>query len=68
VAELLDQPPAWPRNPSLRELESLEAELEAFVKEQGLPPRMLPTASTLSDAGRHDLLNAITRAGEGYAL
>lgn len=63
VAEMLERPAAWPRFQSLRDLAALKAELQAFVKEQGLAQGTVPPAAALRDAGRHELLNAINQAG-----
>lgn len=62
---MLDRPSAWPRFQSLRDPGALKSEIEAFLKEQGRPEGMMPPAAALAEANRHDLLNAINKAGEG---
>ncbi len=64
VGEMLERPSAWPRFQSLREPRKLRFEIEAFVKEQGMPRGTMPAPATLADANRQDLFNAIRKAGE----
>ncbi len=63
VADMLERPTAWPRFQNLGDLAALKAELQAFLKQQGLPQDALPPPAALRDAGRQELLNAINQAG-----
>ena len=60
---MLERLPAWPRHQSLRKPAALKSEIEAFVKDQGLPQGMMPPPATLAQANRQDLLNAVNKAG-----
>lgn len=45
---MLERPPSWPHFRHLRSARSLRAELAAFIREQGLPPKEVLLDTPLS--------------------
>lgn len=66
VAQMLERRHAWPHFQHLQDTEELRDELQAFIKDTRLPPKMVPSISALQLANRQDLINAIRQAGENH--
>ena len=65
---MLDRPPAWPPSSAYADPDALIAELRAFASARRRARCAMPTAAELEDAGRLDLLRAVTRAGGFHAV
>lgn len=58
VAQALERRPTWPRRPELRsDFEALASEVRAFVREAGLPRRVMPSSQRLREEERGDIMS-----------
>jgi hypothetical protein len=65
---MLARQSAWPHFQHLQDRDKLRAELEDFIKDMRLQPKVMPSAPTLRKTNRQDLLNAILQAGESHGF